>query len=132
MAGTTFGARVTTFDNRNITAIEVNKKWATAVIEVIATGYQGTQETSYWAQKGAKSAYQTSNCLPLNRSDADKAEPVLARVREQIARAHTPSAPQSSNNGIADELTKLAELHQQGILSASEFESAKKRVLEAP
>src|SRR5437899_2701414 len=48
MAGATFGAKVTSFEYRDISAIEVNKKLTTAVIEVMAPGYQGTRATSYW------------------------------------------------------------------------------------
>jgi hypothetical protein len=129
MAGTAFGAKVTSFDYRNITAIEVNKKMVTAVIEVIAAGYQGVQDTSWWTNHGGQSASATSNCLPISRAAADAAEPAIAAIRERIARAHNPSTAQASTSGIADELTKLAELHKQGILSAVEFESAKERVL---
>jgi DnaJ domain len=129
MAGTTFGAKVTSFDYRSITAIEVNKKMMTAVIEVIAAGYQGVQDTSWWTTNGAQSASATSNCLPLGRTAADTAEPAIAHIRKRIARAHGASTSQPSASGIADELTKLAELHKQGILSAVEFESAKERVL---
>jgi hypothetical protein len=74
MAGSTFGARVTSFDYRNITAIEVNKKLVTAVIEVIAAGYQGTASTNFWSSKDGVDPYRISNCLPLGRDDANKAD----------------------------------------------------------
>jgi hypothetical protein len=128
MAGATFGARVTSFDYRNITAIEVNKKLVTAVIEVIAAGYQGVRATSFWSTKDGQDAYKISNCLPLARAEADKAEPVLALIRERIAQLHSPTQ-QAGSTSVADELAKLAELHRQGILSVEEFDAAKRRLL---
>jgi hypothetical protein len=131
MAGSTFGARVTSFDYRQITAIELNKKLTTAVIEVIAAGYQGTQATSYWSQKEGKDPFKISNCLPLPRSDATKAEPVLALIRERIERAHAPApAPAAMVGGVAEQLEKLAQLRAQGVLSEDEFAAAKARVLD--
>jgi hypothetical protein len=128
MAGSTFGARVTSFDYRNITAIEVNKKLVTAVIEVIAAGYQGSMPTHFWSSKEGADPYKLSNCLPLGRAEADKAEPVLAQIRQLVAQLQNP-AHQTTSPGVADELAKLAELRQQGILSADEFDAAKRRVL---
>jgi hypothetical protein len=131
MAGSTFGARVTSFDYRQITAIELNKKLTTAVVEVIAAGYQGTQATSYWSQKEGKDPFKTSNCLPLPRSDAPKAEPVLAVIRERIERSHAPApAPAAAVGGVVEQLEKLAELRAQGVLSEDEFAAAKARVLD--
>jgi len=130
MAGATFGAKVASFDYRSITAIEVNKRMVTAVIEVIAAGYQGVHDTSWWTSQGGQSAAQTSNCLPIGRPAADAAEPAIAHIRELIARSHgAPAMAPASTSGIADQLAKLAELHTQGVLSADEFDSAKDRVL---
>jgi hypothetical protein len=131
MAGAAFGARVTSFDYRNITAIELNKKMTTAVIEVIAAGYQGVNATSVWSSKEGRDPYKLSNCLPLMRETADQAEPVLADIRELITELHHPTASPANGKsvGIADELAKLAELRQQGVLSDEEFEGAKTRLL---
>jgi hypothetical protein len=133
MAGATFGARVTSFDYRNITAIEVNKKWATAVIEVIAPGYQGTMPTHFFSTKEGQDPYKISNCLPIGRADADKAEPKLALIRQQINALHSPAGhqPPAQTNGVADELSKLADLRHQGVLSEDEFAAAKARLLSA-
>jgi hypothetical protein len=137
MAGSTFGARVTSFDYRNITAIEVNKKLVTAVIEVIAAGYQGTASTNFWSSKDGVDPYRISNCLPLGRDDLNKAESKLALIRRQISQVQNPvsaavsttPSPASATAGIADQLAKLSELREQGVLSGDEFELAKKRVL---
>jgi hypothetical protein len=128
MAGSAFGAKVTAFDYRQITAIELNKKLTTAVIEVIAAGYQGTRKTSFWSQEDGEDAWKTSNCLPLGRNEAEKAQPVLAAIRERIEGAHAP-APSANGSGIAEQLEKLAQLREQGVLSEDEFVAAKARVV---
>ncbi len=132
MAGATFGARVTSFEYRDISAIEVNTKLTTAVIEVMTPGYQGTRPSSYWStsNKHGDSAWQISNCLPMNRKQADAAQPAVNLIREriQLDRVSTPTHAPAAG-GIADELRKLSELRDQGILSESEFEAAKARTL---
>ena len=132
MAGSTFGARVTSFEYRDISAIEVNTKLATAIIEVMAPGYQGTRSTSYWdtSNKSGNSAWQISNCLPLSRKAADAALPIINLIRERIQTDRHPStAVGAPATGIAEQLEKLAALNEQRVLSDSEFEAAKARVL---
>ena len=53
---------------------------------------------------------------------------MLAQIRQLVAQLQNP-AHQTTSPGVADELAKLAELRQQGILSADEFDAAKRRVL---
>jgi hypothetical protein len=72
MAGSALGAKVANFDYRSVTSIEVNKKMTTAVIEVIAAGYQGVYDASWWTSQGAQSAAQTSNCLPIGQVGFEK------------------------------------------------------------
>jgi curved DNA-binding protein CbpA len=129
MAGSAFGSRVTSFDYRNITAIEVNKKLVTAVIEVISAGYQGSMATHFFSTKEGVDPYQLSNCLPLNRTQTDAAGRAVALIRQRIGQLQNPTAAQPTSASLADELAKLAELRQQEVLSAEEFDAAKKRLL---
>jgi curved DNA-binding protein CbpA len=127
-ASSAFGAKVTSFEYRNITAIEMNKKLTTGVIEVIAAGYQGIRGVD-WGGKNGESAFDAANCLPVIRAQADAAEPALAVIRERVAQAHDSPASASPTNGVADELAKLAELRQQGVLSPEEFGLLKHRLI---
>ena len=53
----------------------------------------------------------------------------VAQAELQKSRNQQPAATLSSASSTADELKKLAELHQQGILTAEEFAEAKSRLL---
>ena len=53
----------------------------------------------------------------------------VAQAELQKSRNQQPAATPSSASSTADELKKLAELHQQGILTAEEFAEAKSRLL---
>ena len=69
-----------------------------------------------------------------HRIDADALRLSLTPVQPLIRRARaTPSppvqTPLTSAPGVADELAKLAQLRDQGVLSESQFESAKSRLL---
>jgi len=55
--------------------------------------------------------------------------PVQVRIRQAKAAPSAPPPPAPSALGVADELTKLAQLHAGGILNDAEFASAKARLL---
>ena len=54
-----------------------------------------------------------------------------AEQRDQAARAYIRDAAGSNGTSQADELTRLAGLHDKGVLSDQEFEQAKAKVLAA-
>jgi DNA-directed RNA polymerase subunit RPC12/RpoP len=56
-------------------------------------------------------------------------EPFRARIHQAEAAPPLPPPMQSGPSSIADELTKLAQLRDSGVLSDSEFASAKARLL---
>src|SRR4051794_29507491 len=70
MAGATFGASVTGFSYRSISAVEVNLKMMSGVIEIIASGYDGREPTNSWSTDKDKDPYKLSNCLPVHKDQA--------------------------------------------------------------
>jgi type VI protein secretion system component VasK len=54
-----------------------------------------------------------------------------AEARDQATRAYIRDAAGSNGTSQADELTRLAGLHDKGVLSDQEFEQAKAKVLAA-
>ena len=64
----------------------------------------------------------------LNEQVASFKSKVEKIMRDSKQTPQTPS-PSNSSGTLADELCKLAELKQQGILSQAEFEAAKKKLL---
>lgn len=48
-------------------------------------------------------------------------EEVRVFIEQRIRQANTPTAPATGTVGVADQLSKLAELKEQGLLSEQEF-----------
>jgi hypothetical protein len=138
MAGATFGAKVTSFPYRDISAIEVNTTWMSGVIEVIVPGYDGRKPTSYWSGDKDKDPFKISNCLPIPKKAASEWQPHLDAIRQKIARAkhapHPSSAPApgggAGNNDLIASLERLQALRTAGALSDEEFQAAKERLLQ--
>jgi hypothetical protein len=142
MAGSLGGGRVTTFPFSEITGIEYNAGFVNGVLEVLTPSYSGTANKDYWrgSNKGrnadANDPWTLSNCLPLPKPVYQQALPRLNEMRAHIAQLKRPTVvvqQQQPQNGaapsVADELGKLAGLRDQGVLSDSEFQAAKQRVL---
>jgi hypothetical protein len=83
----------------------------------------------------AGTASATANAV--NRRQATRAQQqaeAQAYEQQQYAAQQAPPPPPpapsaAADVGLGDQLTKLAELHQQGVLSDAEFATAKQRLL---
>ena len=60
----------------------------------------------------------------------DQALEIKEYIEKRIQELHNPQAT-SSSPSVSDELQKLAELKEQGVLSDEEFQTAKRRLLDA-
>ena len=56
-------------------------------------------------------------------------ERLRAAIDEAIVRQHAPQAAGGSEGSITDELTKLAALRDQGVITDADFEAGKAKVL---
>jgi Short C-terminal domain len=138
MAGATFGAKVTSFPYRDISAVEVNTTWMSGVIEIIVPGYDGRKPTSYWSSDKDKDPFKISNCLPIPKKAASSWQPYLDAIRQKIAQAKSaqhhstdsqPTPEQAQNNDLVASLERLQALRASGALSDEEFQQAKERLL---
>jgi hypothetical protein len=131
-AGTTFGARVTSFYYRDITGIEVNTGLMQGVIEINTPSYQGTAQRDFWSTGQNNNPFYVTNCLPIGKRDLKDYKPYIDRLRTMIRDAKqervSPRPAQDSSTLVA-ELEKLAALRTSGVLSEDEFQQAKKRLL---
>uniref|UniRef100_A0A7S2GY03 SHOCT domain-containing protein n=1 Tax=Haptolina brevifila TaxID=156173 RepID=A0A7S2GY03_9EUKA len=59
----------------------------------------------------------------------DMSPPIVQAVARAVP---APVAPQGSVGGIAEQLSELAKMHQQGILNHQEYEAAKSQLLGTP
>lgn len=139
-AGSLGGGRITTFPYGEITGIEYNAGLMNGVLEVLTASYAGTSNKDYWRGIGrnldanSDSPFTLSNTLPLDRMTYQSALPRLNEMRARIAESKRPTVIVTPSTlvpggGLADELTKLAALRDQGVLTGAEFDAAKQRLL---
>ncbi|MFJ5259101.1 DUF4429 domain-containing protein [Streptomyces sp. NPDC088387] len=83
------------------------------------------------AAKGSRTmnAAKDENSVVFTKKQQPEFEQLRAAIEQAIAAGHAPQAPAAAAPSLADELTKLAALRDQGILSPAEFEAQKARLL---
>lgn len=130
MAGSLGGGRTATFAYRDITGIEYNSGIVTGVLEILTASYTGKTTNSPWSFGNEKSAHESSNTLPWDKGFYNKVRPQIEWLKQKIHDSkYSQVVAPTSSGGIADEITKLSELHKQGILNTDEFEAAKKKLI---
>lgn len=141
MAGSLGGSRDATFYFRDITGIEYNSGMLTGVLEILTASYQGSENKDYWTgilngnkNKAGNDPRTLSNTLPLVKSDYVSAKPLIDQLRTMIQDAKETkiivnTAAPAAAVSAADELGKLAELMDKGLITLEEFQAAKKRLL---
>jgi hypothetical protein len=76
------------------------------------------------------SAAQDENSVVFTKQQQPEFEKLRAALDQAIAAQHAPQAPVAAvPASLADELTKLAALRDQGVLNPAEFEQQKARLL---
>jgi len=131
IAGASFGAELTSWDYRNLVGVQLHTGMMTGAVILQGPGQSGTK-TNTWGNKD-DDPYKAPNAIPLNRP-FDKAQAGVAALRQRIADAHNPShplpqsTPSIAPNLIADELMKLSQLRDSGVLTEDEFAQQKEVV----
>ena len=140
MAGSLGGERVATFHFCDITGIEYNSGLINGVLEILTPSYIGTANRDFWRGSNrsrnadSNDPWTLSNCLPLNKSDYNAALSELSQLRSRVSKSkevvvNVAAAASPSQSGLADEIQRLAELRDAGVLTENEFAEAKRRVL---
>ncbi|WP_165807277.1 SHOCT domain-containing protein [Nocardioides currus] len=158
MAGSLGGERSAVFHYTDITGIEYNSGLMNGVLEILTPSYSGSANKDFWRgstksrNANANDPWTLSNTLPLAKAEYRSAGDQITELRRRISIAKNPgpSTPVSTANiapaaatsapipppaglgegaGLADQLAKLADLHQAGVLSDEEFAAAKQRLL---
>lgn len=143
MAGSLGGERSAVFHYVDITGVEYNSGFVKGVLEVLTPSYSGGAQKDFWrgsnASRNADSndPWTLSNTLPLTKAEYNAARDEMQTLRSRIAEAKRPTvqvsplvAPTSVGTGLADEVKKLADLRDAGILTEEEFDAAKRRLIE--
>ncbi len=130
MAGASLGAKVTSFDYKNITSVEVKMGPLAGAFQISAGGIQASDK-GYWGQ-GKDDAYKSPHMVPVVKrsfGDFQKAANLIRSMASAAARPAQVSTPQSVGPDPLDQLKKLAELRDAGVLTAEEFEAKKAELL---
>ena len=131
---------MTTIHYSEMTGIQVNTGHLMGVLQVTSPSYPAVR-ADYWTsankatKAGVDSATVAPNCIPIAKKQVTKWEPQLERLRQLIAEAHAPvkvttPALVSSPPSAADRLKQLAELRDDGIISAEDFDAKKTQLLQ--
>jgi hypothetical protein len=151
MANASFGCRATTIFYRDITGVQVNTGMVMGVLEISTPSYQA-RPVDYWQAAGsgrdarAPSAYVIPNCIPCSKDQIRRWQPFLEELRRRVASAKgtgsvapvAASPPPSSAAPVStpkpldplDQIRRLAELRDAGIVTDAEFAAKKAELLE--
>jgi hypothetical protein len=127
-AGQTLGGKVTSFDYRNISSVEVRASIVTGTFEISSGGMQGPERSYYSTSKGG-GAWHAPNTIPISKGQQAKFQLVATFIRERARLSVQPVTQLAPAPDKLEQLKKLGELMQQGILTAEEFQSEKAKLL---
>jgi Short C-terminal domain len=145
MANATFGCRATTFYYGDITGLQFTTGWVTGIVQISTPSYPA-HAADYWQSAGkgvdgrAQSPFVIPTCIPCNKECINRWRPYLDELRKRIsaskpgqpaaaapaAAVRTPAAPTADP---LDQLRRLAELRDSGVLTDKEFDAKKVEIL---
>ena len=137
MSGSLGGARVSSFYYRDITGIEYNSGLISGIVEILTASYDGSANKDYWKGKDkgrnadSNDPWTLSNTLPLDKASYASAKSQFDKLRELISQSKGSAAAGTvaQEKSLADEIEKLSDLLEKGLIDANEFKEAKKRIL---
>lgn len=132
MGGVLFGKKLTSYDYRNLTGVHLETGVMSGVFALEGPGI-GSQDLSRWSQ-GKNDPDKAPHALALNRAHFDQAKAGAALLRQLIAAAQQPvpapaAGAAAAQPDVPDQIRKLGELRDAGLLTAAEFESKKADLL---
>lgn len=141
MAGSLGGSRDAIFYFRDITGIEYNSGMFTGVLEILTASYDGSANKDFWRgitnpsrNSSVNDPRALSNTLPLMKDDYASAKPLIDKLRSMINDAKETKVIVNSHasqptSSPAEEIQKLADLLEKGLLTPEEFQAAKTKLL---
>jgi hypothetical protein len=127
MGGVTFGSKLTSWDYLNLNGVQIETGPMSGFVSLQGPGIE-SKDLSYW-NTGNTGPASSPFALSINKELFDQAREGVSVLRSLISSAQQPKVEISSPLSIPDQIRKLAELRDQGILTAEEFELKKKDLL---
>lgn len=126
--GSTFGGKCIAYEYKNISAIESRKHMTTRLLQVLTPATQD-RNLSYWGERGkGNNAIESDSAITYPKKLDAQFQRAIEVARRVTEKAH---AGTSNGGGLSDveQLEKLAELKDKGILTDEEFQAKKKQLL---
>lgn len=124
MTGNMFGGRCNAFDFAHITSIELKKGLMTGTVEIL-TAATPNIKASYWTTQSNYS----DNIIAFGAEKFEVFERAVKIGREAISENKTRSMGGGTKENYLDELEKLSQLKERGIIAEEEFNAKKKQIL---
>lgn len=127
MGGATFGKKFTSWNYQNITGIQIETGMLGGFVAIMAPGVESADMNS-WG-RGKKDPSKSPNAIHIN--EFEQARKGVALMRQLISESQMQGSPAnvSTSQDIPGKIKQLAELHEQGILTAEEFQAKKSELL---
>lgn len=130
------GQRVTSFFYSDITSIEYNGGSFQGRVDILTSSFGGHSDAD--GDIGVLSGISSSsnfrpNSIEMVKSQYKNAKKYFDSLNELIAKSKSPSGQiveQKGQSSIADEIGKLADLHQKGLIDDSEFKELKAKLIQ--
>jgi len=128
-AGSTFGGKCIAYEYRNITAIEIRKHAMSRFVQILTPATQD-RKLSYWASSNKPESAIASDFAVTYESKKDPVfQEAVNTARRVMEKLHEGAHHSVAADDSLDQLEKLAELKQKGILTDEEFQAKKKQIL---
>lgn len=127
-SGAFMGKRLASYDYRNLTGVQLETGMISGVMSLQGPGIS-SEDLSYWSS-GKADPMKAPHALALNSGHFNQARTGVAMLRDLIAdaQARTLSAAMAPPD-VTDQLRKLGELRDAGVLTTAEFDAKKAELL---
>ena len=142
MAGALGGSRISSFYYKDITGIEYNTGLLAGVLEILTASYDGTANKDFWRgtfsgrNSNSNDPWTLSNTLPLDKIQYKNSKKYIDELRNLISNSKQTNVTvevknQGSEIDFTQQLMRLSELKNQGVITEEEFNMSKKKLLES-
>ena len=127
-SGATFGKKLASYDYLNLTGVQLETGAMSGVVSLQGPGI-ASQDVSYWAG-GKGDPRKAPHALALVSAHFEQARAGVAKLRGLIAAAQTAGMmPAAAVPDVVDQLRKIGELRDSGVLTEAEFSATKADLL---
>jgi hypothetical protein len=128
MGGVTFGSKLTSWDYLNLSGVQIETGPMSGFISLQGPGIESI-DLSYWNSSGKNSPNMSPHAISITSDLYEQAREGVAIFRRLISNSQQSKTVNPITLDIPDQIRKLAQLKEQGILTQEEFESKKKDLL---